>query len=605
MPKKGKVKATGKATNKSIGRNESLDSMGFVMDNNGNIGRLAQGSYIDNGVLKNMRQGAIPGDLTQRFTLAQKYRDENAYVQAIVDTIVNFGMAGYHNSTPDVKVAGKFFDDFGKEHDIDSRMLTTWENMVTKSNALILVKKDPKTKKVEYIVTLDPELCKVVPVWGKKLVYVRPDAETARVLMGSDGDENVKKTVDSVVGGDVTAEKLQRAANNNGDDETGSYALMKESDGEYVFLKNEKGLNDRLIPPRMQSIFYDISILEMLIDGDSQVAFYTKNVVLHVKGGESITSGQKAGSKAYMVNNDDLTAMKGNFRNVSKALRIFTQHFWKMEYVFPDPKVWAPDKYKALIERITVWSHAGAGLISGTGSNYSISYIKLKDLIAYIRKLRKLIGRMWEEVFALAADGLEGKQFVKKNNVPKVQFDEQALKEPRVLIEELKMLYSQGILDSASVLQETGRSPKTVLARKKKEQENPLDYTPIFEKSQGQSYIALTLNPEGKKDKDIDGNGRPRTSDKTTGIPQPRPSTSKQAIHIDLDLASDDLEAFVLELSVLGDLPKKAAQLWESVYKERKEAGDKDSVAAKKAWSAVKESYSKNEKTGKWTKKKK
>jgi len=591
-------------TNKSTGKKEMAPMVGWTMDGNGELVAMSLDNYANTGVLKNMRQNAIPVDLTDKFSRAQKYRDENAYIQAIVDTTVNFGMAGYHNSTPDEKVAGKFFDDFGKEHDIDSRMLTTWENMVTKSNALILVKKDTQTKKIDYIVMLDPELCKVVPLWGKKLVYVKPDAEMAKVFTVSNSDENARTAIESLIGEDATAKKFYEAANGNGADETRQYALMSEADGEYVILKNEKGLNDRLIPPRMQSIFYDISILEMLIDGDSQVAFYTKNVVLHVKGGESIKSGQKAGSKAYMVNDADLKAMKSNFRNVSKALRIFTQHYWEMKYVFPDPKVWAPEKYSALLERITAWSHLGSSLISGTGGNYSMMYIKMKDLIAYIKKLRRIISRMWEEVYVIAADGRAGKSFIKETSIPKVRFDEQALKEPRVLIEELKVLYSQGIMDAGTVLEETGRHSSNILARKKKEQENPMDYTPIFEKSQGQSFLALTMLAGDKKNDNMDENGRPRTKDGDLDN-KPRPSTAKDAVHLYLDPYADDIEEFALEVAVLGSLPKGGVSIWEKVYKERKKAGDKDAVAARKAWSVVKETYKQDPKTKKWTKKKK
>ena len=193
---------------------------------------------------------------------------------------------------------------------------------------------------------------------------------------------------------------------------------------------------------------------------------------------------------------------------------------------------------------------------------------------------------------------------VKKSEIPKPTFDEPSLKEPRGFLEEIKTLLSQGAMDNETALEETGRHAATIVARKKREMEHPELFAPQYEKGQGQSTLGQILLDEKESKKPgqvIDKTGRTRTND----IPDDNPRPSTSALHIEVDCNAPDFAEVMQEIAPISTLPLVAMKIWERVYRAALKAKDSVKVAARKAWAAIKRTYRKNSKTGKWVKKSK
>jgi len=156
------------------------------------------------------------------------------------------------------------------------------------------------------------------------------------------------------------------------------YIPLKNDDGEYWLLFHGDGDKDQWAysPVTMLSIFGDIDLLQLLIDGDWSTAFLMKNVITKVTVGESVTSGPMAGSKKNWATKKDLENIQAHMEKPGKVQIVYGNHTLNIEYVIPDPAVYAPEKYEAVIDRICWYFGIGPYAMLGAnrrGGSYSMA----------------------------------------------------------------------------------------------------------------------------------------------------------------------------------------------------------------------------------------
>ena len=531
---------------------------------------------VSAGALALMRKNAIPADLTQQIKKAQERRQNNDFMQALMNIKVNFGYAGFHNDTDDPE-ARRYYDEIAETHDFDSLILNLREHAVTTDNLLLHWKMGSDTnnkKNLKYVTALDPGLVKVTTAFGEAIVYVEPDMAMKKFVQSKGTTKSEKELLKSI------PEKWQEAARGHGEPHK-NFAELSEEDNEFVIIKNTKGYNDRIISPSMNAVHFDLDLFDNMIDGDAQVALYTKAMIMHMKGGESITSGQNAGSTKNWLKQGAIDKMEAHVKSISKAQRLITQHHWTIDFVFPDQRYWTSAKYDAVIKRILRWAGIGESLLIGEGGNFAVSYINIKGIKADIMKINRITSRAIEEFYRRIKPSN-----IKKDAVPNVVFDTHMLKEPKNLLEEVKLLVKQGPMSSGKALEIFGYSPRIEAARKKEELKNPDLTTPLVEPGQGNSIISQKMQAQNIKNQSKEKQTPGRKQEKPGVQPteqQPRPSTSE---------ALDEL-GYEGDMAPFKGLPVAAFKIWEKVYKAAKHAGDSEEKAAKKAWGAVKHSYKK------------
>lgn len=485
------------------------------------------------------RKGLLPRTIAEEIERAQAYRKEKGIIQQIIDIKQNFGSSGFKTTHPNTKIKN-YYDELNSEIDMDTLVLDMWDDFLTASNIVFHWKTD-NAGGIEYAMCLDPALIDVISVGGRDLIYITPDEEFKTLV------KKVNKTIEEKEYlADFDKKWIEAAKNPYGT--TQGRVLLSESDNEYVImvkLGKRKGIGG-LATPKMKGIFDDVELRELMIAGDWEVAFQTKNMITHVTAGESITSGEKAGTRKNWATQKELNELKTIMKHPSKSLTFFSNHTVKIQFIFPSQEVFDARKYIGVENRIYKWAGIGSGIVVGEGGNYATAYINIKKLIAELQLGRRIIRRLLEKFYEHPS--VKPDSAKKSDKVLKIRWDEQSLKDPKHLLEEVRFAVQQGFTSNETASDIMGYDTDTEKARKTKEWKERGIWFPSFESRQGLlSGIPVKGLPEGLKsnqlkdekkrgeNKEDKKTGRPNEGDPSgkVGEPlgtQPRPSTSIASI---------------------------------------------------------------------------
>jgi hypothetical protein len=156
----------------------------------------------------------------------------------------------------------------------------------------------------------------------------------------------------------------------------------------------------------MQSIFTDIELLNMLVEGDWATAFLLKNMIMIVKVGESITGGPLEGSRRNWAKSKDVDNLKSQIEKTGKAQILYGNHTITIEFAHPEPSVFSPEKYDAVINRICTFFGIGHYMILGAsgGSSRGASYAAAAWNVQAIRtkaaEIRGIVDEQFKKVYA-------------------------------------------------------------------------------------------------------------------------------------------------------------------------------------------------------------
>lgn len=255
---------------------------------------------------------------------------------------------------------------------------------------------------------------------------------------------------------------------------------LKNEDGEFWKVSTKARKYYGLKSPSMYTIFDALESRKMLNQGEMTAAFMIKHFIMHVTAGESITQGPLSGNRDNWLSDGDSARLLALITVVSKSLRLVTNHTVKFNFVYPPKEIFNVEKFANCERRILNWAGVVPSVYAGTGSKASEGYLGIRRMISDISSAR-------DEVNDLIIYFFSQPEIAKKLNIPEgvivtSNFDEQVLKEPRQLLEEVKTLIMNNMHDPDSALRELGRNPeiiKTGRQEARKENEETQLWEPI------------------------------------------------------------------------------------------------------------------------------
>ena len=334
---------------------------------------------------------------------------------------------------------------------------------------------------------LNPEQVKVKSIFGEDFIYLRPPDEIKQLL--NDPDK-------------VVQQRLKRIIPSNYYDKwsTGQEVLLEEDEAfRYCSMKpNFQGYNHSPIEP----IFDDLALLSMYKESDYSIAYKIKKAILQVKVGDNdVFDGEP-------VPEEILEQAEKLFDNPSESAEVFTQWFMEADWIIPDVKVYAPEKYEPVIRNILQWS--GVGIFLSEGGAYSDADIKEKGFYRDVKTTRELIKKSILDIYKAIAEKKGMTTYHNKLKFPKVKFSDKALQDPEHILERSKFLYKHGLLSPETTLDTFEYDYNRELNIKSKEgkKEEYMEYITVpFEPSQDvnmKSFKRRELERETEQEEDED-----------------------------------------------------------------------------------------------------
>ena len=339
----------------------------------------------------------VSSDTTENIKRAMKYRRDDELVQQIVNTKLDFLVAGFRNHCTNADALG-FYNQLCLEHEFDSIITELADDMLTTDNAILHWKVDDGGK-IEYIMTLNPSFVKYSNAMGQEKLEL--------VL-----DEDMRKSL-------VEIKKSQNLSIPKKYDGSSTTVELRNADGEYWQVLSVGGRRfTSLVKPSMAAVFADLRLRNLFVDGDWSTAFFAKAFIQLIKSGESIDSGPLAGSKRNWQTKKENTELNNLFRDVSRALRVVGNHTLTVEHIVPPKEAYAEERYTPVETRIFRWGGMPKVVIEGSGGQYASGFIGKTKLIADIRRKRMILARFLEKFYRHPT--INGGQF---DDTPKVRFN--------------------------------------------------------------------------------------------------------------------------------------------------------------------------------------
>lgn len=456
------------------------------------------------GQLQEMLKSMIPQSLREELVVAESYSSGGSeLIQAICEIKQQFFVAGFdlqlktknevYKESLNERIA-----DVGREQELYKVAEELIRDYVSTDNCILLWGIDGKTLK--YVTTISPGRVDYQRAIGGERMLVEMDDETRirihRALMDRDTSAL-----------ELYPEKYVEAVR------VGKrWVLLDNKDGEYWIVRSNARRFSGLARPSMRPIFGDVLLRETLKAGDWATAYYLKRVIEHVRAGESPPHGQLQNLRALYPTPDQITKYQKAFQSPGQTMRFFTDHTVKIEYPHPPVEIFAPDKYKKVEERILRWGGVPNALQIGEGGDgFSQGHLGIRRFVAEGWSVRRVITEIMQSW--ILHDSMRPLLKIPNESRVTVAFNEQTLKDPKQILDELNNAWDRGLLDNRSYNEGLGRSHDLIKARKREDAQDKELWVPTFEPKQG-------LLNEG---------GRPAGGGDTTPTPsnRPKPSTTK------------------------------------------------------------------------------
>ncbi len=276
---------------------------------------------------------------------------------------------------------------------------------------------------------LNPTEIKVKSVFGKDLIYLKPNPEIVNLI--NDPDEEVRKRVREV----IPTKYYQKWSK-------GKEVLFDED--EIFRCTNQKAYHENYARTPIEPVFDDLALLSMYKESDYSVAYKIKKAILQVKvGDKDLFEGEP-------VDDEILEQAEKLFQNPSESAEIFTQWFMDAKWIIPDGDVYSPEKYKPVIDRIIAWSGLDAFL--GEDNNQGSAEIKSNMLYEDIKKARQEIRDSIHKIYKKIAEKKGIKTYGDNLKLPKVKFSNLNLMSNADTLETITFLYKHGLLSPETAL---------------------------------------------------------------------------------------------------------------------------------------------------------
>ncbi len=302
-------------------------------------------------------------------------------------------------------------------------------------------------------------------------------------------------------------------------DKGSQYVTFSKRDGDRWLIVTRERNRNGVAKPRMRMIFDALESRKFVKEGEFTAAFMMKHFIFHATSGESITQGPLAGMKNNYAKPKEINSLYNLMINTAKAQRVATNHTVKFAFVFPPKEMWDRAKYESPESRIYNFSGVNLIVMSGQGGTNAGGYLGIKRMIAEMSTAREKIDSIIYEFF----DDPEIREIIQTPDDVDVTgvFDENALKEPKQLLDEIKFLIQSGSGDPKIALSELGRDPSSIRDAKLVSIEDNTK-TKVWEPV----YQPAPAGQVGKRQVKQDGKGRP-PNDSTTPNEETRTQSAR------------------------------------------------------------------------------
>lgn len=378
--------------------------------------------------------------------------------------------------------------------------------------------REAETPRLRDITVLNPADCDWDNSFGYDILRYRIPKEievTIRQALSKNLKERTAAVKALIAAG---VEKKYFAAVEKGE----QFVTLSPADGDHWIVVTRERNRNGIAQPSMRLIFDALEARKFVKEGEFVASFLMKHFILQATTGESITQGALAGLKNNWAKPKDIDKLFDMLANTSKAQRVATNHTVKFNYIFPPADMWDGKKYEKAESRIYDFVGVNVVVMTGQGGTNAGGYLGIKRMIAGMWTARERIGHMISEFF----DDLEIREIcgVPDDVDVTATFDENALKEPKQLLDEIKFIYQSGLGDPETALSELGRDPNAIRDAKIvaiKFNQTTKVWEPI--------YIPAPKGTEGKRQVKQDSKGRPAgdgtTENEETRTQSPRASS--------------------------------------------------------------------------------
>lgn len=502
---KARAIPTGKNGHTSNGPGKALE-VAFGYESIGYHQELLSGLDVQRGAgdIATLCTNALPKTRIKKTQRAQHWLENDDLLYDLVDTKRTFTIYGFHlqvksskdATTGDIDakkmaanqtkadefaIATDFFkvmEDLLTDWFVTDSMILTWK--ISDQNATVQAPNaiDSVPRKIstaipglDYIGTIDPADVYWQTNLGQNRLWVKVPEELEKIIQatvfrfGQDKAGAIqellnsgipRKWIDAV----IDYKRYGSGAGVLPYDYEGPMVELLNADGEYWIVKTKGRKNYSLCSPSMYTIFIPLETRRLFSDGEFAAGYMLKHFIQHVKVGESITSGPLAGQTKNWAKQADINLYLQLFANAQKAMRLVTNHTVTIEWLYPPVEIFSPDKYISCERKIFRWSGVNSAIIGGEKQSTAEAFVGLKRMIADMWLARTKTSAIIQEFFRHPS-------VVNKSGIADAydvvgQFDENVLKDPRQLLDEVRFLIEDGMGDPETTLRELGRDPDSI-----------------------------------------------------------------------------------------------------------------------------------------------
>ncbi len=354
---------------------------------------------------------------------------------------------------------------------------------------------------IQRLALLDPRFILVKRVLGQTKVFMIPDPRWKTILENVNGlsaeisaeAKFLKKYLPRYWIKSIQAGEPIPLKDN-------SYALI-ENDLEIFALR---GIDAPSNVP-LQPIFPNLAIIDMMTAGDFSVAWMIKYMIALV----SIGDPKAEGANYVRPDQKELNKLQSWMQRPDYSIYAYVDPTVDVRFVAPDPALFSDVKYKHHVEAVE-WVMGVPPVFSRTDGNFATSSMSIKPFREEIEFARRDVeDQFFSKLFPEMREGHTGRKSGGKD--PEISWDNDCLKDDRVLIDEITAKYDRGGVSVRSLLAGKAEEFPVEIQRK-------LEELKLMKEHEG--ILAPAYDASHGTQDDTEG-GRP-----TTGTSPPTPESA-------------------------------------------------------------------------------
>ncbi|MEM4177822.1 MAG: hypothetical protein QXU75_06460 [Candidatus Methanomethylicaceae archaeon] len=333
-------------------------------------------------------------DVYQHMAKADEFCRTMSVPQKLAEWRAEMWSMGFRiqHPNPDIDMA---YRKFANEVRLDLIVSECARHLSVMNNACIIWR-IRSNGELEYVQAINPAKTRIDIL--NDILWCEPSSDFKKAILNT-SRADLEKFISKYRAGSSVRKWVEAVINPEKFSASGEYVgkvPLRHEDGEYwMIIPGDGGSDDnRYSPVTMRSIFTDLEMLQMLYEGDWATAWMFKNMIMLVKVGESITSGPLAGSRKNWAKPSDLKNLKAEMEKVGKAQVLYANHTTDIQFKYPDPEVFSPEKYRAVLERICWYFGIGPYLVMGqtpSGVSYATTSWNVQSIRLTAKKKRELL----------------------------------------------------------------------------------------------------------------------------------------------------------------------------------------------------------------------